>query len=198
MASADTLGLPAPSLSGQATWVSASPVWATHTQRSEGRHGPTQGSRTQPRRVAGPSAEMVQTSTACTDCSHFRSLKLNQSVNSVPCLHRPHVASSCHPGRSRHRTCPWCPVGGPGMALPSALFPPISAPCQLRDSQRETSGGPRHLLPRKAHPVNSPAPTQPQPVAQHAGLLGRELRPPAAQQPPAREAPAAHPAPTTC
>lgn len=151
--------------------MSASPVWATRTQRSEGRHGPTQGSRTQPRRVAGPSAEMVQTSTACTDCSHFRSLKLNQSENSVPCLHWPHVASSCHTGRSRHRACPWCPVGGPGMALPSALFPPISAPCRLCDSGRETSALPRRLLPRKAHPVNNSAPTQLPTVAQRTSLL---------------------------
>lgn len=57
------------------------------------------------------------------------------------------------------------------MALPSALFPPISAPCRLCDSGRETSALPRRLLPRKAHPVNNSAPTQLPTVAQRTSLL---------------------------
>lgn len=127
--SADPLGLPPLSLEQalQRTVRTGRlgvcfPVRATHTQKPAGHHWPTQGSLTQPRGATGlPPPRDGSALTACTDCSHFRSL--NQSENAVPRLHGPHVASSCHTGRSRHRACPWCPFGGPGMALPSAHSP---------------------------------------------------------------------------
>lgn len=83
------------------------PSRAPHTERPDGGPGPCQGCCVQPMSTTGqrlwephgwlrPSPlETVQTFTAHTDCSHFKSLKVNQSKNSVPQLRWPHVATKC-------------------------------------------------------------------------------------------------------
>lgn len=142
---------------GQAACVSASPAWVPAacpaeppTREAGGWSRAQSGLLCAAHEHNGPEAlgaarlapplssplETGQTFTARTDCSHFKSLKVNQSTNSVPRLRWPHVATKCV-SSGVSLVSYQLPPDGPAVGLDPFL--PGSAACQPCDTGQVTS-----------------------------------------------------------